>query len=180
MKLYLIRHGLTPNNKLGRTNGQRNDESLSEEGREQALAVIPQIPRTVTHIYCSDLKRARETAEIINNELKLPISYHKELRERDFGDLTNMTWPEIGEKYGQELLSNDVLVNYDFRPYGGESAEDVTKRLKTFLEFLKKQHKPDDHVLVVTHGGILKIMHYIYFGKQYREIENATVQEFEI
>ena len=58
MKLYVIRHGLTPLNKQKRVNGEV-DESLASEGIEQAKVVVPLIPKSVKRIYSSPLLRAR-------------------------------------------------------------------------------------------------------------------------
>ena len=76
MRLFLTRHGETEWNRLGKTQGMQNT-CLSDLGRVQAkkLGEYLEKKEQITAIYCSDLLRARETAEIIGNQLQLnPIS----------------------------------------------------------------------------------------------------------
>jgi len=53
---------------------------------------------------------------------------------------------------------------YDLTPYGGESSAQVEKRVRSFYESLIKQ--PHETILIVTHGGILRWLHYFITGKK--------------
>ena len=113
MKLHFVRHGLTPHNKLGLTNGQTIDESLAEEGEAQAHQLAEIVPKNVRHIYSSDLLRARQTAAIINQKLGVGLTFHPELREIDLGRLTGKSWKQINEpayeaKFRQEAIIRTV------------------------------------------------------------------------
>ena len=88
MKLYLIRHGESIGNELGISQGQRNDLSLTEKGRDQAKRIAKKLANEkIDAIYSSDLKRANDTAEIIGKSHNILTTLDKRLRERDFGDL---------------------------------------------------------------------------------------------
>ena len=73
----------------------------------------------ITAIYCSDLLRARETAEIIGNQLRLnPIS-DPLLREVSFGSWEGLSTPEIEAKYPGQLARWRNELSYS--PKEGES-----------------------------------------------------------
>ena len=86
MKFYIIRHGQTNWNKEGRIQG-KTDIELNEEGikqAEEAKRILKDYP--IDMIVSSTLKRARKTAEIINEAKNVPIMFDKALEERGFGD----------------------------------------------------------------------------------------------
>lgn len=157
MKIYVIRHGTTELNKQKKVNGEI-DESLASEGIEQAKTIIPSIPKIVNHIYSSSLLRARQTAEMINSELRLPLSLQSELSEIRMGSLAGKSWEEM--EGGLELKKKHRSVQFDYRPYGGESVEDVKKRLLPFLVNLKRNHG-DHQTLLITHGGIIRLLYFL-------------------
>lgn len=173
MKIYAIRHGLTELNKKGIFNGHI-DEELSPEGIEQAKIAIPLIPKEIKKIYSSSQKRAKQTAEIINSELKVPISFHDELGELSMGTLD-------GQDFTEERKIKHKSLQYDWSPYGGESVEDVKKRiLKILNEIRLATIKNDGEVLVVTSGGIIRLLHFLETGTLLDSIGNMSVLTFDL
>ncbi|MES3005639.1 MAG: histidine phosphatase family protein [Patescibacteria group bacterium] len=182
MKIHVIRHGLTKYNKLKLINGQSIDEGLEPEGFLQAEEAIGKIPKNVVRIYASNMQRTRDTAETINKKLNLQISYHSEVREVHFGTFSGRNWDDIAKEYGTKHREGYLAVDYDFTPFGGESSEMVKDRVKKLIDEIKKNHKDDEEVLIVAHGGILRIFHNLYGDKEVKHeyIENASVHEFEV
>ena len=177
MKIYVIRHGLTLLNKKRILNAQI-DEPLAPEGIEQAKASIPLIPESVKYLYASSLLRTRKTAEIINSKLNHPISSHDELREIHMGTLAGKSWDTI--ESGQKLKKKHRSIQFDYSKYGGESAQDFKKRVVGFLKKIKNNHK-DYEALIVTHGGIIRLLHLLEHDKGLLdEIENASVHIFDL
>lgn len=170
MKVLIARHGQTELNSKGLINGDI-DDTLTEKGKNQALETSKILPNTLKRIYSSSLGRARETAEILNQNLKLPITFHDELREVNFGVLN-------GTPYLDEYKKRHVSVDYDWRP-SGECVEDMKKRLLKILETIRNENK-DGEVLIVAHGGIIRMMHLLEFGKIIGEIENASIHTFDL
>ena len=168
MKLIFVRHGETAYNRLNKRLGQL-DEPLNEIGLKQAEELAEQIEDNFDVIFSSPLKRASKTAEIIANKFNKKIIFSEYLKERNFGSLAGTVWKE-GEKES---------VKYDDRPYGGESVEDVKARIDKFIKEVKKNY-PDKTVLVVTHGGIIRLMHYLYRKEEIGHIKNASIHEFDI
>ncbi|MFA5791753.1 MAG: histidine phosphatase family protein [Candidatus Paceibacterota bacterium] len=173
MKLYFVRHGETISNKNNTTTGWV-DSPLNNEGIEQAKETSIEIPLDFSEIYCSDLIRCKQTAEIINLKLNLPIHYDARLRERNFGSLGGKSWDDIS----LEMKEIDRNQKYDYRPYGGESAEDVKKRLFAFIEDIRNQ-KNNKKILIVTHGGIIRMLHNLLNNEVRREIQNSSIHEFD-
>lgn len=157
MKVYIIRHGLTELNKQKKVNGQI-DEPLSPEGIEQAKAGISLLPKTIKYIYTSPFLRARQTAEIINSKLKRPIFVEQGVTEIHMGSLAGNSWEEM--ESGLKLKKKHRSAQFNYHPFGGESAAEVKKRVISFLRKINNKHS-DYEILIVTHGGIFRLMYLL-------------------
>lgn len=177
MKIYVIRHGLTELNKKKLVNGQI-DESLSPEGVEQAKIATNVIPASIQYIYASPLKRAKQTAKIINSKLNRPIFLQAELTEIHMGSLAGKAWKDM--EAGLKLKQKHRAIEFDYRPQGGESAKEVKKRVFEFLKKINNKHN-DHEALIVTHGGIIRLLHLLEHGKQLLdEIEHISLYTFDL
>lgn len=183
MKFIFVRHGETENNKLRRRMGQRIDESLNEVGLNQAKELASQLEDNFDVIFSSPLKRAKETAEIIAEKFKKELILSDYLKERDFGSLSGQlyeeTWEEMKKSGFNDPRGADVKQTYDYRPYGGESVEDVKMRLQKFIDGVKKNHS-GKIVLAVTHGGIIRLMHHLHRKEELDHIDNISIHEFDL
>lgn len=141
MKLIIIRHGKTIENKLGIITGQLPG-SLSPEGVKYAHKLGKSLKnKKIDFIYSSPLKRAADTAKIIKSYLpKSILRFRNELKEMSFGALE-------GKKTKKD---NAFLLAYKM---GGESVQKVYNRAKKFLRYLKKKHK-NDTILIIGHATI--------------------------
>ena len=70
------------------------------------------------------------------------------------------------------------MQDYDWRP-SGESFENVKERVLKILREIKKENKGGE-VLIVAHGGIVRLMHMLEFGEPLEEIENAGLYSFDL
>ena len=68
MKLLFIRHGQTEPNRQGRMQGQEVNEPLNETGIAQVEDAVQHLPQSIDVILSSPLKRAFQSAEIINKK----------------------------------------------------------------------------------------------------------------
>lgn len=85
MNIYLIRHGQTKWNTLGKIQG-REDIPLSEEGESQARSAAEILKGLkVTAILSSPLMRAKTTAGIFAEYIDAGVTVDDRLIERDFG-----------------------------------------------------------------------------------------------
>ena len=179
MKITFVRHGQTDFNKEGKTQGQEVDLPLNDAGIAQAEAVILPSPN-IDLIISSPLKRASQTAEIINRKYNAPLLHMDDAKEFNYGTLSGKTWAEIEAETGDmDIHKKDITASYDYRPYGGESADEVRERVTRFLNEVKMNHS-DKNVLIVTHGGIIEAMQSLFSSNEIVEAQNAQLYEFEI
>jgi probable phosphoglycerate mutase len=150
MRLILVRHGETEENKAGIIQGWLPGK-LTSLGIKQAQQLAKRLKWLRINVtYSSDLARCVDTAkEILKFHQKTKLFLDKRVRERNLGEfqgrrINKSDWealPDIGNKY--------------FRvPKGGESFEDMKRRVNRFLKEAIKKHSQKT-VLVVTHGGTL-------------------------
>jgi probable phosphoglycerate mutase len=179
MKIYVVRHGATELNKKELVNGWI-DEPLCEEGILQAEKLRDELPDDIKVIYSSALQRARQTADIINQRFHVPISYHDELKERNWGTLSGKRFEDIENEHGPEYSkAKDFRLEYDYRAFGGESIEEVRNRVHKIMDEIKSSHS-DGPVLLVAHGGILRILNHDYNHQLMETMPNAHVVEIDI
>ncbi len=154
-RLLLVRHGQTQLHGADRFWGS-TDVHLSEEGVRQAERLAGRLAADkIDAVYTSTLSRARQTAEIVASRHRLEVNALGELCECNFGRIEGMTFAEIGAKFPDlaEELSNGSAVAFP----GGENIEELDGRVREFLGRLKDV-KPAATVLIVSHGGPLRLL----------------------
>ena len=173
MKLYIIRHGQTNWNRKGRIQG-KTDIELNEEGIEQAKEarkILEEYP--IDMIVSSTLKRARKTAEIINESKKVPILFKEELEERGFGEFEGKTREEIQD----EVWTSEILDNYNLnKQYKGvETIQELCSRVWNLIDELKENYT-DKNILLVTHGGVTRAISGYFDGAN----ENGILEDLKL
>jgi broad specificity phosphatase PhoE len=145
-RLFLVRHGESTWNAERRLQGQL-DPPLSELGREQAralTAIVDGVPDD--RVVCSDLTRARETAELIGLR---PARYDPRWREIDVGSWAGRTAAEIDAQ-------DAALTNWRGGPRhapDGESWDAFATRVAGALDELIEAGGP---WIVICHGGCVR------------------------
>jgi hypothetical protein len=132
VRLYLCRHGQTESNRLRKVQGARVDPPLNYNGYVQAQnagkAMNKAKPSPQT-FFCSDLQRAKMTAELASSEIYPRIKPRELdlLREVDFGPVAEGQ-PIVLAKAGmQATYAAWAIGNVDYRPNaGGESGREVS------------------------------------------------------
>ena len=105
------------------------------------------------------------SAEIIAVSMAIDIQLCPELAERDFGQLTGMTWVEIEEQKKVELRSKDRKLKHDYRAFGGESSQQVRRRVHRFVRNITPTDREGD-LLFVTHDGVIRMLLDIWHAPQ--------------
>jgi broad specificity phosphatase PhoE len=151
-----IRHGESTWNRDKVVQGQQDGSVLTPEGWQQARAAAPGLSEIgFTRIIASDLQRARETAEALNEVLVLPVTTDARLRERHYGDLE--TGPSSAVTAQFSGFTDGRVVSLSARPVNGESLQDLYDRVGDFLDDLFAQPL-EGPVLLVTHGGTIRAL----------------------
>lgn len=146
MIVLLTRHGQTDWNALKKVQG-RADIGLNEEGIKQARKTgLALKNENIDLIICSPLLRARQTADIINENRNIPIIYDEGVIERDFGELEGLNKEDFDF---QGFWS--YKKNYKYEK--AENIKDFFDRVYKFLDRIKEEYKYKK-VLIVSHGGI--------------------------
>ena len=174
----LVRHAQTIWNREKKIQGQ-NDSPLTSEGRTQALRWGKLLKPFGWHrILASDIGRAVETAQIINQALEVSLTMDARLREQDWGQWTGKTISHLHTNTPQEL-DEQVRAGWAFRPPGGEDRRSVLERsLLALLEAAKKW--PGDTILVATHEGVVKSLIYDLCGRKYLPGEPAIIKPYQL
>lgn len=147
MRLILVRHGETLENRRKITQGQLNTQ-LTSEGTKQAKKVAQRLKDEYIDIaFSSDLDRALDTCyEILKFHNNTQLFKTKTLREWTKGVFEGKSSIEKDKS-----MKNSTTSFYKWSPKGGESLTDVWKRVISFLEKIKKEY-PNKTVLISTHG----------------------------
>ncbi len=153
--IFLLRHGETANQREKSFIGQ-TDLRLSETGRRQAhqwrdaLELV-----SFGRIWCSDLLRSRETAQIIAESGRTRVEIMPELGEIHLGDWEGLPmaevrsrFPEEWRKRGQDMAS--------YRPSRGESFADLHARVIPVFERIMSLRQGD--TLIVAHAGVNRVI----------------------
>ncbi|MFV0498549.1 MAG: histidine phosphatase family protein [Bacilli bacterium] len=158
--IYLLRHGETDWNRIGRIQGIK-DIPLNKNGLRQAKKMGKYLRKLrIDLIYTSPLKRAKETAEIINEFLNTKIVVSKSLMEMP------VNYNGLENTY---LLQNEN----EFRVF----EHSVIATLNEIKELNK-------NILIVGHGTWIKVIMCEYNGKDFFDessnIENCELNEYEV
>ena len=168
--LGLLRHGQTDWNIDLRLQGS-TDIPLNETGKEQARqAALALNPEDWDLIIASPLSRARNTAEIIAQELSMNVVIVPELIERSFGaaeGLDHASW--------RKLYESHVPIE------GLESLEDLRLRTHLLLDLIANEYS-GQRVLAVSHGAFIrKVLTIVTNGELPRDgerLSNASLNRF--
>jgi glucosyl-3-phosphoglycerate phosphatase len=159
-RLVLLRHGQTEYNATSRMQGQL-DTDLSELGVQQAAAAAKVLAtREPRLIISSDLRRAKDTAAALAEQVGLEVGLDKRLRETHLGDWQGLTHQEVDARLpGARRIWRDDAT---WTPPGGESRVDVARRSMPLVEELVAElgdwgrgDSPDAPVVLVAHGGAI-------------------------
>jgi len=187
--LYFIRHGETISNKQKIRQGVQIDDYLDTQGVLQIQKIAKIIKALdLDVLFTSYLKRAEETAALINKSLTepIPILHDFRLRERDFGSLSGKSQEEW-DKLLPDNLELEAIQNYNYRPFGGESVEDVRQRsVSAILDIIANQGR--ENIGIITHNGVIRLLlfHFPDIPRIYRgydtdkDIANADIYEWDI
>ena len=148
-RLMLLRHAESEWNAQGRWQGQA-DTPLTERGRRHAAEAGPLLA-AFEMLVCSDLHRARQSAEIIATGAGIDvIDVEPRLRERNAGPWQGLTRDEIERDWPGYLGSGR-------RPADYESDEQLAARADAALRdiALLADRRGAPEVLVITHGGVI-------------------------
>ncbi len=145
-RIIVVRHGETEWSREKRHTG-RSDLALTAAGRQQALALAPQLAHLrFAAVFVSPLRRARETCELAGYAARAVVD--PDLIEWDYGEYEGLTSAEIQQgRPGWSLFADGVI--------GGETIDDVAARANRVVTRVRSV---EGDVLLFGHGHQLRIL----------------------
>lgn len=153
-----------------------NSYGLSDKGRQQVSEGIQASDLDAgIHLFSSDFKRARETAEIVHQTLNCDheIMFDERLRERHFGDFElkpDTHYPEVWAMDKRDLGHSEHNV---------ETVQSVLQRSMAVVNDFEK-HFDNETCLLIAHGDILQILQTAFYQippHQHRELPHLETAE---
>ena len=172
---YIFRHGQSTYNLQGRTQGRTDDSVLTELGKEQAKAIGQRLAgKGIEIIACSPLKRARQTAQLANEALNVPIVIEHDFNEIDVGLAEGLSRAEIKEKF-PEIFDAWHTTDRKFENVcypGGETKKQARERI---FAGLQKWAGLDYQNIAVSAHGIMLAQTLIALGYEASYVENGSI-----
>lgn len=164
--IAIVRHSHTSYNikgEMGRFCGS-SDPVITERGVMESKQIGQFLKgKGYKRIISSPLKRAIQTAELINKIIDLPISTNSDLREIDYGVWEGLTKREIENQYSEDFAKFNIDP-FSFTPPKGENPVNALIRFKTaFIEL-------EEDSIVITHKTVSRLF--------LCEIEGLTLNEY--
>ena len=176
MKLFVARHGQTVWNAQNRVCGV-TDVKLTEKGIEQAKELSDVVQNyNIDMVISSPLKRAIETSEIVADKNNIPLQIEKLLIEQNYGIYEGV------DRKNDSFLANKR--NFAYRYPKGESMLQVAYRIYGLIDKLKEQYQ-DKNILIISHGGVCRIIR-TYFQDMTNDeffnytLKNGKLEEYEL
>ncbi len=177
LKLIVVRHGEAQHNVDDTRNANPKHpnyvvSNLTPKGRQQAIQMAQQleeegiVPSSVKAVFASPLPRCLQTARILIQKLdiKEQLIIDNRITERQAGDLEGQAFYPISDRRMQE--------------HGGETQDEVRKRVTAFYNYLTKTYK-NGTVIVVTHDSNVKVLCRLITGHSCR-VPTGSFREFTI
>ena len=152
--LYIIRHGETKLNANSIIIGWQDIE-LTNKGKKTAKKIASFLKnKKIDKIVSSNLKRAKETASIIAQEIGITdIKISQKLNEIKYGELEGERKALIRKKIPK--YHNNIY----FKNPKGESFKDLEKRI---IKKIKELEGKKENILIVTHAGCMRVIYSYY------------------
>ena len=152
--------------------GSWTDWELTETGKKQAENIAKKLAIELVGkkfvIYSSDLKRARQTAEIIGHHLNLTPSYTTALRERNLGRCVGKSVKWMRENIETQEKTVDDRMFYD-----AESRRDEWNRLLPFYKQILESS--DENILIISHGDLLSVFNAMWLKMSIESMNDAEI-----
>lgn len=153
-KYYILRHGQSLSNRRHIIDclPRKGYFPLTKKGRKQAEESAKRLKnKHIDLIFTSDFLRAKQTAEIVERQLKIKPKLDKRLREYNMGVFNGklvLDFPKFLEK---------ELMRFKKKPEKGESYFEIMKRIYGFLKDINKKYK-NKNILIISHQVPLTLL----------------------
>ena len=152
--------------------GSWTDWDLSELGVQQAWKIGEKLKKELAgkkfKMYSSDLKRAKQTADIVGECLGIYPVLKSELRERNLGRCCGQS-----VKWLRENLENQEKTIDDRLFFNAESRRDEWNRLKPFFDEIMRNE--EENIIIVSHGDLLSVFNSMFLGLNVESLNQSEI-----
>jgi len=155
MKWYIIRHADKEQGEFYNPDLRHQDQPISEKGHLKAQKLLSYFSdKSIDKIYVSEYCRTKQTIQYVAEKKKISPIVDSRLNEIDNGLIEGLSEQVLQQRYPDIWNAfNDRARDFQFP--GGESGEDVRKRIKSF--FKDKQVSKED-IILVSHDGLIRLL----------------------
>ena len=155
MNIFLVRHGETEWNHLGRFQGQV-DVTRNPTGLAQSLDIAKaSFTWNLSAIYASPLIRTMQIADEIGRQIGLPVISDNRLMELSLGELEGITGQDMRNNWAEVYANWRTDPGYTTLP-GGESLSELQERGWDFFLEKETQHQNHPAILFVSHNFTIR------------------------
>ena len=157
MNYYLVRHGEIEAN-VKKIYAGWSEEGLTPKGIDQAKRAGEELSGVgVNAIYCSPLRRAVQTAEIIGEFLNKEPIVENSFKELKLGIWEGMSEEDVAIRFPEEWkIWNERPA--DLILEDSETLKELLERVLGGIENIRAREKKDSCVLIVTHVAIIRVL----------------------
>ena len=159
-RIFTVQHTQSEHHTNGMV-GSWTDWNLTELGKQQADQIAAKLKQELAGkeavLYTSDLKRAKQTADSIADQLQIVPVVKTELRERNLGKCCGRSVQWLRENLECEEKTIDDRLFSD-----AESRRDEWNRLKPFFDQVMAEDS--ENIIIVSHGDLLSVFNAMFLG----------------
>ncbi|WP_346889382.1 histidine phosphatase family protein [Clostridium sp. UBA1056] len=153
--------------------GSWTDWDLTDLGKEQAnnigIKLREELSKDSVYVmYSSDLKRAKQTAEIVGEHLNLKPIINEALRERNLGSAVgkSVQWLRENQTAWEKTIDDRCIPD-------AESRRETWNRLEPFYNEIMSSD--EENIIIVSHGDTLSIFNAMWLGLKPEELNNCDL-----
>lgn len=169
--IILVRHGQTDENVSGKISGQ-GPAPLNTHGRQQAEATAEVLTGLgVSRILTSPVIRARQTADILAECLRIGTENIQDLREVEYGDWEGKHFSEVrNHPVAQQVFNDPIKAVFP----NGEGLYQVQQRGVHVIESAHQRY-PQGVIVLVSHGDVIRTSLAHYLGMPFNEYRHLNL-----
>lgn len=152
--------------------GSWTDWDLSEKGKKQAENIGRKLAAELEGknfvMYSSDLKRAKQTGEIVGKHMGISPTLRSELRERNLGRCVgeSVKWLKENAECHESTVDDRLFSD-------AESRRDEWNRLLPFYQEILNNE--DEHIILVSHGDLLSVFNTMWLGLDVETMNQSEI-----
>ena len=173
-RIFTVQHTQSEHHTNGMV-GSWTDWNLTALGKQQAEQIAAKLKQELAGkdavLYTSDLKRAKQTADSIADQLQIVPVVKTELRERNLGKCCGRSVQWLRENLECEEKTIDDRLFSD-----AESRRDEWNRLKPFFDQVMAEDS--ENIIIVSHGDLLSVFNAMFLGLDVESLNSCEMFGF--